>query len=310
MGHGHHHAHDHAPGHAHAPASFGHAFAIGITLNFLFVCVEATYGIIAHSIALVADAGHNLGDVFGLLLAWGATILARRVPTERRTYGFRRSSILASLLNATLLLVAVGAIAWEAFGRLQRPEPVAIQTVIRVALVGIVINTLTALLFMRGRKHDLNIRGAFLHMAADAAVALGVVIAGLVIATTGWLWLDPLVSIAIAIVITIGTWGLLRQSFNLAMDAVPEGIDRVAVEEYLRQVPSVIEVHDLHIWGMSTTENALTAHLVMPGNEPPDAFLARLRHDLEHQFGIGHVTIQVEHGDEAHPCVQAPDHVV
>ena len=230
-----HHDHDHSGahnghGHAHGPANYSWAFAIGIALNVGFVVVEAMYGILANSLALLADAGHNLGDVLGLMLAWAAAVLARRRPTERHTYGLRRGSILASLTNAALLLVAVGGIVWEAIQRLGRPEPVIETTVIWVAAIGIVINTATALMFVKGRKDDLNIKGAFLHMAADAAVSLGVVIAGVVIMMTGWSWLDPVVSLAIALVITIGTWSLLRDSLNLALDAVPENIDRHAIE--------------------------------------------------------------------------------
>ena len=301
-------AHDH--GHSHAPASFGRAFAIGIALNTAFVVIEATFGILAHSLALVADAGHNLSDVLGLVLAWGASVLVRRSPTLRRTYGLRRSSILAALFNAVFLLVAIGIIAWEAVGRFAHPQPVAGGTVIWVALVGIVINTATALLFLAGRKDDLNIRGAFLHMAADAGVSLGVVLAGIAIIFTGWQWLDPTVSLVIVAVILLGTWGLLRDSVNLALDAVPEGIDAEAVTAYLAALPGVAEVHDLHIWGMSTTETALTAHLVIPGIRDGDALLARVCAELHDRFGIEHATVQVERGDPAHPCTLASGEVV
>jgi cobalt-zinc-cadmium efflux system protein len=304
-------AHDHAHGHDHhhhaAPDGFDRAFALGIGLNLAYVVAETVFGLVAGSLALLADAGHNLSDVLGLALAWGAAWLARRQPTPRRTYGLRRSSILAALANAMLLLLAIGAIAWEAVERLQEPQPVATGIVLLVAAVGVLVNGGTALLFMRGREHDLNIRGAFLHMAADAGITLGVMAAALVIAWTGWLWLDPMTSLAIAGVILIGTWGLLRDSVDLALDAVPRGIDPVAVEVFLRGQPGVAEVHDLHIWAMSTTETALTAHLVRPGASPDDGFLARLRHELEHRFRICHATIQVEHGD---PCPQAPAHVV
>ena len=302
------HAHEH--GHDHAPKDFGRAFAIGVTLNLGFVLVEWLYGYLAGSLALIADAWHNLSDVFGLLLAWGAAWLSARAPTPRRTYGYRRSSILAALANAVVLLIAVGGIVWEAVRRLQSPEPIAGGTVMWVAAIGIAINAGTAMLFVSGRKDDLNIRGAFLHMVADAAVSLGVVVAAAVIMATGWLWLDPMVSILIAVVITVGTWGLLRDSVNLAMDAVPENIDPHAVEAYLASQPQVSEVHDLHIWGMSTTETALTVHLVRPAGTADDGLLARVRHELHHRFGIGHSTIQIETSDPARPCPQAPAHVV
>jgi len=259
--------------HSHAPTNFGRAFAIGVVLNLGFVIAEFFYGRAAHSLALVADAGHNLGDVLSLLLAWGALLLSKRLPTQRRTYGFRRSSILASLVNAVVLLVTVGAVAWEAIRRLSEPAPVGEITVIWVAAVGILINGITAVLFMSGRKDDLNIKGAFLHMASDAAVSLGVVLAGVVILFTGWFWLDPVVSLVVMGVILVGTWGLLRDSVNLALDAVPENIEIGDVETYLRALPNVSDVHDLHIWGMSTTEAALTAHLVMPNASCEDSLL-------------------------------------
>ena len=305
---GHSHAHGHA--HSHAPANFDRAFAIGIALNVGFVVVEAAYGIAANSLALLADAGHNLGDVLGLVMAWGAATLVRRRPTARYTYGLKRSSILVSLANAGLLLVAVGAIVWEAVQRLGRPEPVAEMTVIWVALLGIAINGATALLFMSGRKSDLNIKGAFLHMAADAVVSLGVVIAALAIIATGWLWLDPAVSLVIAVVITVGTWSLLRDSLKLALDAVPAHVDHREVDRYLAALPGVTDVHDLHIWAMSTTEVAMTVHLVRPGATLDDGLLARARHDLQERFGVGHVTLQIETGDPAHPCSLAPAEVV
>jgi cobalt-zinc-cadmium efflux system protein len=299
------HAHSHSgPGHSHAPADFGRAFALGVVLNLGFVGVEAAWGVISGSLALLADAGHNLSDVLGLLLAWGAVVLSRRRPTPRRTYGLRRSSTLAALANAVLLLVAVGAISWEAVGRLRDPSPVAGGTVIWVAAVGVAINTGTALLFLRGRKGDLNVRGAFLHMVADAAVSLGVVLAGAAVLMTGWPWIDPLVSLMVAGVILIGTWGLLRDSVNLALDAVPEGINGAAVRQYLEDLPGVVEVHDLHIWGMSTTEAALTAHLVMPDHRPGDAFHHQLTREMHDRFGIEHVTVQLESGDLDHPCLQ------
>lgn len=296
---GHHHDHHHN----HGPASFDQAFAIGIGLNLAFVLVEAGFGLFAHSLALVADAGHNLSDVLGLGLAWGASVLSRRRPTERRTYGLRRSSIVAALANAVLLLVAVGAIGWEAIRRFANPEPAAGTVVIGVAAVGIVVNTVTALMFLRGRERDANIRGAFLHMAADAAVSLGVVVAGFLILATGWAWLDPAISLAIAAIVLISTWGLLRESLDLALDAVPKGIDPRAVETYLASLPGVAEVHDMHIWGLSTTEVALTAHLVIPKGSDGDALLRTATAELHDQFGIEHATLQIERGDSgAHPC--------
>jgi cobalt-zinc-cadmium efflux system protein len=285
-----------AHGHAHGEANHGRAFAIGVGLNFVFVVVEAVVGFLAGSLALMADAGHNLSDVLGLLLAWGASILGRRSPTQRRTYGLRRSSILAALLNAMLLLVAVGGIGWEAIRRLAFPEPPPGASVIWVAAAGVVINSASALLFLRGRERDVNIRGAFLHLAADAGVSLGVVVAGAAMQLTGWSWLDPAVSLGIALVILISTWDLLRESLDLAMDAVPKGIDPEAVELYLAGLPGVTEVHDLHIWGLSTTEPALTAHLVIPITPDEDALLARVGRDLHDLFGIEHATVQIEKG--------------
>jgi cobalt-zinc-cadmium efflux system protein len=311
-----HHGHDHgdhhhgAGSHHHKPASFGKAFAIGIALNLTYVLGEVIYGLVAHSLALLADAGHNLGDVLGLVLAWGATILGRRPPTSRRTYGFGRSSILAALVNAVVLLIGVGAIVLEAIRRFATPEPVAGLTVMWVALAAIAVNGFTAWLFMRGRKGDVNIRGAFLHMASDALVSFAVVIAALVIHFTGWTWLDPAISLVIAIVITVGTWNLLTESFDLAMDVVPDGINRADVETYLAALPGVTEVHDLHIWGLSTTDTALTAHLVRPGTGTDDPFLHQLCETLRHRFRIGHATVQVETGDPAHPCLLAPANVI
>jgi cobalt-zinc-cadmium efflux system protein len=289
-----------AAGHSHAPATFGSAFAIGITLNLGFVVVEVVYGIFAHSLALVADAGHNLGDVLGLLLAWGATFLARTAPTERRTYGLRSSSILAALFNAIFLLITVGAIAWEAIRRFGNPTAVEPTTVIWVAVVGIVINAATALMFMSGRKRDLNIRAAFLHMMADAGVSLGVVIAGFLIIATNWLWIDPVISLLIAAVITWGTWGLLRDSANLALHAVPQGIEMAKVRQYLSSLPHVTEVHDLHVWPMSTTETALTAHLVRDVDDCDCALLEQASRDLHRKFEIQHATLQFETVD--HHC--------
>jgi cobalt-zinc-cadmium efflux system protein len=311
----HDHSHDghshagHGHGHAHGPASFGRAFAIGIVLNVAFVAVEFAYGLVSNSMALVADAGHNLSDVLGLAVAWIASILGRRPPSPRLTYGLGGSSILAALFNAVLLLVAVGAIAWEAVLRLVQPEPVASVTVMVVAAIGIGINGLTAALFASGRKGDLNIRGAFLHMVADAAVSAGVVVAAFVILFTGWMWLDPLVSLIIAAVIVWGTWGLLRDSLAMSVDAVPGNIDPQVVRQYLASCAGVSEVHDLHIWSMSTTEIALTAHLVLPAGHPGDEFLACAANDLRQHFGIGHTTLQIEISAET-ACHLAPDHVV
>jgi cobalt-zinc-cadmium efflux system protein len=296
--------------HAHAPPSSNAAFAIGVTLNLGFVIAEVVYGLAAHSLALLSDAGHNLSDVFGLLIAWGAIYISKSLPTKHRTYGLRRSSILAALTNAIVLLIAVGGITWEAIGRITHPEVVAGSTVIWVAAAGVVINTISAFLFMAGREHDLNIQGAFLHMAGDAAVSLGVVGIGLTIRVTDWYWLDPAVSILIGGVIVWGTWGLLRESVNLAMDAVPAGIDPHAVEAYLAGLAGVKAVHDLHIWGMSTTESALTVHLVMPQPPANDRFLHEVGRELHERFGIGHITIQIEHGDADITCHQEPSHVV
>ncbi|MDQ0242996.1 cobalt-zinc-cadmium efflux system protein [Bacillus fengqiuensis] len=295
--HGHNHGHSHSHGHHHhGPSNYGFAFAFGIILNTIFIIVEVIYGIIGDSLALLADAGHNLSDVLGLIIAWIAVWLGRKNPTKKRTYGFKRSSILAALFNAVFLLVAIGAIAWEAIQRFSSPAPVMGKTVIIVALIGIVINTMTAMLFMSGRKHDLNIRGAFLHMAVDALVSLGVVVAGFLILWTGWQWLDPLVSLVIAIIVLLSTWGLLRESLNLSLDAVPEGIDLIEIENYLKTLPTIIEVHDLHVWGMSTTEAALTVHLIRTDTEDNDRLLQQLTKELHDRFGIEHTTIQIEKG--------------
>lgn len=314
--------HDHAPhdhahhdhglgGHSHAPADFSTAFLIGIGLNTAFVIAEATFGYLSNSMALVADAGHNLSDVLGLIVAWIAAVLSKRKPSERYTYGLRGSSILAALANAVLLLIAVGAIAAEAIRRLFDPEPVAGVTVLVVATIGIAINGFTAWLFASGRKGDLNIRGAYLHMMADAAVSLGVVIAALVIMATGWNWLDPVVSLVIGAVIVVGTWGLLRDSTAMSLSAVPRHIDPVAVRRYLADRPGVTEVHDLHIWPMSTTEVALTAHLVIPAGRPDDGFLVEVARHLSQEFGIAHATVQVETDPAtACACTLAPDTVV
>lgn len=312
MTHSHSHSHDHAQdhqhgdhehgdradshgpgGHVHTPANFGPAFAVGIALNMGFVIIEAIYGYTSNSTALIADAGHNLSDVLGLVVAWIAVILSKRPASPRYTYGLRGSSILAALFNAVFLLIAVGAIGWEAILRLLNPEPVAETTVMVVAAIGIAVNGFTAWLFASGSKDDLNIRGAYLHMAADAAVSAGVVIAALVIMFTGWLWLDPATSLVIVAVIVWGTWGLLRDSTAMSLDAVPSNIDPVAVREYLETQPGVTQVCDLHIWPMSTTEAALTCHLVMPAGHPGDAFLLQATHHLDEKFNIHHTTIQI-----------------
>lgn len=299
--------HNHQPS---VPSDLARAFAIGVGLNVGFVVLEAAAGLWTHSLALLADAGHNLSDVLALLLAWGAATLSTRRPNARFTFGLRSSTVLVALVNALLLLVACGAIAWEAVGRLREPIAVAGSAVVVVAAFGVVINAATALLFLRRQKNDLNVRGAYLHMAADALVSLGVVGAGLAMLATGWTWLDPVVSLAVVAVILASTWGLARDALGLALQAVPTGIDPAAVRTFLAARPGVANVHDLHIWGMSTTENALSAHLVIPGDPPGDGFLAETTQELARRFGIGHATLQVEQGDPAHPCALEPDHVV
>lgn len=281
-------------GHAHAPAEFGGAFLIGIVLNTAFVAVEATFGFISGSMALVADAGHNLSDVLSLALAWAAATAARKPASARYTYGYKSSTILAALANAGLLLVAVGAILFETIGRIGEPPAVQGETMVWVAAIGIAINAGTALLFMRGRHDDLNIRGAFLHMAADALVSLGVVVAGLAILWTGQRWIDPAMTLIIVTVIAWGTWGLLKDSVRMSLLGVPDSVDCDAVRAYLAGLPGVSQVHHLHIWPMSTTETALTAHLVMPGGHPGDAFLRDIGEELMHHHRIGHATVQIE----------------
>ncbi len=310
-GHGHDndHGHSHGGSHAHVPANFGPAFAIGVALNVGYVIIEALFGFWSNSVALLADAGHNLGDVLGLVVAWIAMVLVKRAPSARFTYGLRGSSILAALFNAVFLLLTVGAISWEAIQRLGSPEPVSGATVMIVAAIGIVVNGVTAYLFASGRDGDLNIRGAFLHMAADALVSVGVVLAGLLIMVTGWLWLDPIVSLAINAVIVWGTWGLLRDSVGMSMAAVPPHIDPAEVRSLLERRPHVASLHDLHIWPMSTTEIALTCHLVMPGGHPGDAFIHGLAEELAVRFRINHATLQIE-VDQHLACVLAPDDVV
>jgi cobalt-zinc-cadmium efflux system protein len=307
--HGHGHSHGGAGGHSHAPKDFGRAFAIGAGLNIAFVAAEAAAGLITGSLALLADAGHNLSDVLGLLMAWAAVLLARKAATGRRTYGLGKGTILASLANAGLLMLAVGAIVWEAVRRFGHPPEVMPGPVIIVAAIGVAINTATALMFMRGHE-DLNMKGAFLHMAADAAVSLGVVVGAVVIMLTGWNWIDPVISLVIAGVIVLGTWDLLRDSLDLALDAAPKGIDPEAVKAWLAGRPGVTQVHDLHIWAMSTTETALTAHLVRPGGVDSDDFLDAACHGLSETFGIGHSTLQLETGASGHACRLADAHGV
>ena len=289
---------------------YGRAFAIGIALNLVYVAGEAVGGIFSGSLALLADAGHNLSDVLSLSLSWGAAVLSHRRPSGRFTYGLRSSSILAALANAVILLVVTGGIAWEALWRIGHPLPVASTVVIWVAAAGILVNGVTALLFASGSQRDLNLKSAFLHMAADTVVTASVVAAGIVIALTGWLWLDPVVSLVVSAVIVIGTWGLVKSAIGLALDAVPEGVDAVAVRAHLLGTPGVTGLHDLHIWGMSTTETALTCHLVMPDGHPGDAMLNGIAQQLHHRFGIHHATIQIELADTDEACVLTPEHVV
>jgi cobalt-zinc-cadmium efflux system protein len=308
--HGHdHHGHSHGlGGHSHVPTNFGRAFALTTALNLGLVVVQVVYGLIADSMALLADAGHNFGDAIGLILAWIAYTLGRVRATERFTYGFRSASILSAFANAILLLVATGAIVWEALRRMSAPPEVAGMTVIIVAGAGIVINGLSAWILMAGQKHDLNIRGAYLHLVADAAVSVGVVLGGAVIVATGWNWVDPAVSLVIAVVIVWGTWSLLRESFELSMQAVPKGIVLADVRAYLEALPGVGSVHHLHVWAMSTTENALTVHLVFPAGHPGDAFLSRICQDLSTKFRIHHPTIQVEMAEGASCAIEQPTH--
>lgn len=301
--HDHHHGHTHHHGHHHhAPTDFNRAFAIGISLNVLFVLIESFYGWQINSLALLADAGHNLSDVAGLVLAWAGAWAARIQPDARHSYGFKRASIVAAFINALVLLVAMGSLAWEAVMRLQSPEPIAGVTVMVVAGIGIVINTATALLFMRGSEHDLNLRGAFLHMAGDALVSAGVVIAGGLALWQGWVWLDPVVSLIIAAVIVLSTWGLFRQSVHLLFDGVPQHIDMPQIQAWLAHQPGVDHVHDLHVWAMSTSQVALTAHLVMPQGAPGDAFLQSITDQLKTQFKIDHTTVQIVQSPFAAGC--------
>ncbi len=301
-------SHDH--GHHHHPQNFNRAFVIGIALNGIYLLLEFGIGLAVGSLALMADAGHNLSDVLGLLLAWGGSYLSSLKPTGRFTYGFRSSSIMAAMLNSLILLVAIGGIFWEAIRRLEEPVAVQGQAVIWVAGVGVVINTLTALLFLKGSHGDINIRGAFLHMAADAGVSLGVVLAGVAILFTGQPWIDPVISILVAVAIFIGTWDLFREALNLSLQAVPKGIDLVKVRSYLENLPGVEAFHDLHIWPMSTSETALTVHLLRPDAQNDDEFLAQVAGELHDLFGIEHVTIQLEKSVWTNPCKQSGSNCV
>ena len=296
--------------HVHADPNYGRAFAIGVALNLAYVVGGAVAGIVSGSLALLADAGHNLGDVLGLSLAWGAALLSRRQPSGRFTYGLRSSSILAALANAIILLVVTGGIAWEAIGRIAHPVPVASLIVIGVAAAGILVNGVTALLFASRHPRDLNVKSIFVHMAADTLVTGGVVIAGVAIWLTGQLWIDPAVSLIVSAVIVIGTWGLMKSAMGLALNAVPEGVDIAAVREHLMAMPGVSALHDLHIWGMSTTETALTCHLLMPGGHPGDVVLNTVAQQLDQRFGIHHVTLQIEVADTDETCALTPEHVV
>ncbi len=297
--------HDHS--HVHAPANFNRAFAIGIALNLVFVAIEAFYGWRINSLALLADAGHNLSDVAGLVLAWGGALAGRLRPDARHTYGWQRASILAAFFNALLLLVAMGSLIWEAVHRLVAPQPMAGLTVMAVAGIGIAVNTATALLFMRGRENDLNIRGAFLHMAADALVSAGVMVAGGLALWLGWNWIDPVMSLVIAVLIIVGTWSLFRQSLHLLFDGVPDSVDPQAVHDFLAALPGVARVHDLHIWAMGTSQVALTAHLVMPQGHADDIFLKNATDQLHARFEITHVTLQVMKNAFTTPCAEPPD---
>jgi cobalt-zinc-cadmium efflux system protein len=300
-------AHTHGNGHVHPFQDVRHlnrAFALGVVLNLVFVLVEAGVGLLIGSLALISDAGHNFSDVLSLLLAWGGALLAQREPTERHTYGLRKATIMASLISAVLLLMALGGIVHEAIHRLLNPEPVEGRSVIVVASIGVIINTFTALLFLSGQKHDLNIRGAFLHMAADAGVSLAVVVGGVLMMWTGWPWVDPALSLGIVVVIFLATWGLLRESVNLSLDAVPQGIDLAGIRDYLSGLSPVSQIHDLHVWPLSTTESALTVHLVVHTSPEPDTntFLRKIQDELLHRFGIHHATIQIEYAGRENGC--------
>lgn len=307
--HSHERGHEHGFGHSHAPKNFGPRFIIGIALNVGIVVLELVFGLLSDSVALIADAGHNLSDVLGLVIAYAASILAARPPSPRFTYGLKGSSILAALFNAVFLLVAVGALSYEAARRFFEPAPVEAGTMMWVAAVCMLVNAATAALFFSGGRQDLNIRGAYLHMAADAGVSAGVIVAGLLILVTGWLWVDPLMSLAINAVIVFGTYGLLRDSVAMSLAAAPRDVGVDDVRRYLAELPGVAAMHDLHVWSMSTSETALTAHLLMPGGHPGDEFLMQAAQTLSRRFRIGHATLQIE-TDAATLCALAPDEVV
>lgn len=294
------HTHQHP-----TPKNYTLAFAIGVALNIIFVVIEAIFGFLSNSLALIADAGHNLGDVLALLLSWGATFLAQRKPTNTKTYGLRRGTILAAFVSSLILLMTMSIVAWEALGRITTTSEVNSMTIIVVAAIGVVINTVTALLFFSSQHEDLNIKAAFIHMAADAGVSLGVVIGGIAILFTGMFWIDPAISLFIVVVIVISTWGVFRDSFNLAMDGVPKGIDVEEVRNFILQQDGIKEIHDLHVWAMSTTQVALTAHLVRDTNSIDDQFLHHLSNELQERFNIIHPTIQIESGKQADMCDQA-----
>jgi cobalt-zinc-cadmium efflux system protein len=294
------HSHSH---HHHEVNNYNRSFAIGIALNVIFVVIEVSYGLLADSLALIADAGHNLSDVMSLMLAWGASYLATKHPTHKRTYGLRKVTIMASLVSAVLLLVALGGIAWESVERLSSPQPVDSLIIIVVAAIGVVINTATALLFVKGQKHDLNIRAAYLHMAADAAISLGVVVAGIAIMLTGWIWLDPVISLFIVVAILVGTWQLLRDSIDLSIDAVPQGINVAHIQSYFKGLENVTDIHDLHVWALSTTETALTVHLVTTLEVIDNSFLQEIQEHLHHHFDIAHTTIQIENEAGDYHCI-------
>lgn len=296
--------------HSHTVTSYGRVFALGVTLNMLIVIAEWTFGVYANSLSLVADAAHNLGDVLGLVLAWGAMRLAQGIPTPQFTYGLRSSTILASLINAITLLLVTGGLGWEGIQRLTQPETINEPVVIMVAVAGMVVNGFTAWLFVAGSKSDLNMRGAYLHLAADASISASVAVGGTLIMFTGWAWVDPLLTLAVSIAIIAGTWTLLKQSLYLALQAVPDHINATAVKNYLSTLDGVTQVHDLHIWAVSTSENALTAHLIRPSGHPGDAALQEVAHTLTQEFGIQHTTLQIELSDTDVACEQAPDHVL
>ncbi len=294
------HSHNH---HHHEVNNYNRSFSIGIVLNVIFVIIEVGYGLYADSLALIADAGHNLSDVMSLLLAWGASYLATKHPTHTRTYGLRKVTIMASLLSSVLLFIALGGIAWESLERLSSPQPVDGVIIIVVAAIGVVINTATALLFVKGQKHDLNIRAAYLHMAADAGISLGVVVAGIAIMLTGWLWLDPAISLTIVVIILLSTWRLLKDSLDLSIDAVPQGIDIFLIKSYLTSLENVSDIHDLHVWALSTTETALTVHLVTTSELIDNCFLQKVQEHLHHHFNISHTTIQLENEKDSYLCI-------